>query len=184
MAKYRVWYGDEPTYKNVSSLAEALKFFKKNPNYDESNSGIEELVDNYWDEWLDEDDQNVHEHIYMYGGKSKHFRATGSNEEEEEEEIEEDLEELDEDLDEEEADLIDDDEELDDRLLDVIGGGRSGGGDEEDIDEAEIDEVDVDEDIEEELLGEEIDDVEEIDDLDEDLDEDFDEDELDEDDEK
>ena len=75
MAKYRVWYGDEPEYKKVSSLADALKYFRKHDELEEDESGIEELIDGEWDEWLDEDDQNVHEHLYMYGGKSAYLRS-------------------------------------------------------------------------------------------------------------
>lgn len=183
MAKYRVWYGDDPTYKNVTSLAEAIKFIKKKPDFDESNSGVEELVDNeYWDEWLDEDDQNVHEHLYMYGGKSKYLRAVV--EEEDDEEIDdEDID--DEDLDDEEEEDIDDeeteegvdsdDEDLDERLMDVIGGGRTGGGDSEESFDEDDEDLDDEEDIEDE----------EEEDLDDEDDDDFDDEDLDdEDDEK
>ena len=109
MAKFRVWYGDDPTYKKVSSLAEAIKFIKKNPDYDESNAGVEEKIDGEWDEWLDEDDQNVHEHLYMYGGKSKFLRV-------EEDEDDDDLDDDDEDLDEDE----DEDEDVEESDEDVV----------------------------------------------------------------
>ena len=145
MAKFRVWYGDEPTYKKVSSLTEAIKFIKKKPEFDESNSGIEEKIDDeYWDEWLDDDDQNVHEHLYMYGGKSKFLRSLEDDEDEDLDEDEEDLDEDDEDL-EDEEDAVE--EDLDDRLMDVIGGGRSPATEvEETFDDEDDEDLDDDED--------------------------------------
>ena len=158
MAKYRVWYGDDPTYKKVSSLAEAIKFIKKRPELDESNSGIEEETDvDFWDEWLDEDDQNVHEHLYMYGGKSKFLRVVDEDEDDLDDDDEEEDE--DDDIDDDEDEV---DEDLDERLMDVIGGGRSATQDAEDsFDDEEDDDLDDDED-----------------DLDDDLDDDEDEDEI------
>ena len=122
MARYRVWEGEEPygdddsgVLKTTSSIADAIKYLRKNSDLDEDNSGLQELIDGAWDEWLDEDDQNIHEHLYMYGGKSRFLR---SNEDEDEDEDEE----VDEDIDDDEEEVEDD---LDDRLMDVIGGGRS-----------------------------------------------------------
>lgn len=112
MAKYRVWYGDEPEYKKVSSLADALKYFRKHDELEEDESGIEELIDGEWDEWLDEDDQNVHEHLYMYGGKSAYLR---SDEDEDDDDFDDD-EEIDDDVDE------NDEGDMEDRLMNVIGG--------------------------------------------------------------
>ncbi|MCM8537790.1 MAG: hypothetical protein NE334_17745 [Lentisphaeraceae bacterium] len=122
MSKYRIWYGDEPEYKKASSLAEAIKFFRKNPDYDESDSGIEELMDGEWDEWLDEDDQNIHEHLYMYGGKSVYLKVA---EDEDDEDFDED--DLDDDLEDEEEEEVEEEEasddiDLEDRLMNVIGG--------------------------------------------------------------
>ena len=110
MAKYRVWYGDEPEYKKVSSLAEALKYFRKHDELEEDESGIEENIEGEWDEWLDEDDQNVHEHLYMYGGKSAYLRS--------------DDDEDDEDFDDDDVEEEDNNDEVDmeDRLMNVIGG--------------------------------------------------------------
>jgi len=143
MAKFRVWYGDDPTYKKVSSLTDAIKFIKKKPDFDESNSGIEEMIDgDYWDEWLDEDDQNVHEHLYMYGGKSKFLRSLDDEDEDLDEE--EDLDE-DEEVEDDEEDSVE--EDLDDRLMDVIGGGRSPSTEVgETFDDDEDDDLDDDED--------------------------------------
>ncbi|MCM8541299.1 MAG: hypothetical protein NE328_13590 [Lentisphaeraceae bacterium] len=163
MAKFRAWYGDDPTYKKVSSLAEAIKFIKKNPDFDESNSGVEEKIDGDWDEWLDEDDQNVHEHLYMYGGKSKFLKV-----DEDEDDDDEDLEDLDEDDEDEEVEEVEEveddvvDEDLDDRLLDVIGGGRAVT---KDVDEEiEVDDDDdlLDDDDDDDLEDEDLDDDEDV----------------------
>ena len=155
MAKFRVWYGDEPTYKKVSSLTEAIKFIKKKPDFDESNSGIEEKIDNdYWDEWLDEDDQNVHEHLYMYGGKSKYLKSL--DDEDEDEDLDEDEEVEDEEVEDDEEDAVE--EDLDDRLMDVIGGGRRAATEVEEAFEDGDDDLEDDED-------DDLDDLEEDDDL-------------------
>ena len=106
MAKFRAWYGNKPTIKNVSSLREAMKIILKNDDFDESNSGIEELIDSEWDEWLDEDDQNVHEHLFMYETRSKYLRDDDDFE--------------DDDFDDDDDDAGDDD--MEERLLNVIGG--------------------------------------------------------------
>jgi hypothetical protein len=169
MAKYRVWFGDEPDYKNVSSLAEAIKFIRKNRNFDESNSGIEELQDGEWDEWLDDDDQTIHEHLYMYGGKSKYLKSAPKVEEAEEEILldDDDDDDLDEDEDEEieDEELEVEEEDLDERLMDVIGGNTRGGGD-EDEEFVEDEEIEAEED--EDLEIEAVDDLDDLD-LDEDI---------------
>ena len=137
MAKYRVWTGDDPESEDVeilkttSSLADAIKFIRKREDeLDESNSGLQ-FYDGFWDEWLDDDDQNIHEHLYMYGGKSRFLRDIEDEDE-------------DDDFDDDEEEVEDD---LDDRLMDVIGGGRSTGGQQEEaaMDDAE-DEFDDDDD--------------------------------------
>ena len=143
MSQYKVWSGDDPDAEDLDflkitpSLSKAIKYIIKNEDLDESNSGIKHKVDGYWDEWLDEDDQNIHEHLYMYGGKSSLLKSS------------EDDDELDDDAVDDEDDSLE--EDLNDRLLDVIGGSqRSGSSDDEDEeDDEEDEEEDEDEDIEE-----------------------------------
>ena len=142
MAKYRVWSGEEPNsddgsgvLKSTSSISDAIKYIRKNSKLEEDNSGLQELISGSWDEWLDEDDQNIHEHLYMYGGASKLLKSS-----------EDDEEEVDEDLDDDEDEV---EEDLDDRLMNVIGGGRSKSQDPEDSeddDDEEASDDDADED--------------------------------------
>ena len=138
MAKYRVWYGDGPDYKKMSSLADAIKYFRKHSDLEEDESGIEENIDGEWDEWLDEDDQNVHEHLYMYGGKSAYLRVEEDEDEDDEFDDDEDVEE-DEDDDSDEGDM-------EDRLMNVIGGNARGKSSDEEVEEDEEESFDDDED--------------------------------------
>lgn len=142
MSKYRVWYDGDPEHTNFDSLAQALKYVRKTKVLDESNSGLEECVDGYWDEWMDSDDQEIHDHLYMYGGKSPYLKksaekpdpvrpsimdtvsfsredliASIEEEDDDEEENEEDA--YDEIIDPDEEVL--DEEGLDERLMNVIG---------------------------------------------------------------
>ena len=146
MAKYRVWYGDGPDYKKMSSLAEAIKYFRKHGDLEEDESGIEEFIDGEWDEWLDEDDQNVHEHLYMYGGKSAYLRSD-EDEEDDFDEDEEDVDEEDVDEDEDDSDEVD----MEDRLMNVIGGNtRPASTDDEEVsDEESFDDTDDEDDFDE-----------------------------------
>ena len=129
MSKYNVWTDDEAKAFTTSNLAKAIKFIIKNSDFDESNSGLEERVDGEWDEWLDDDDQNIHEHLYMYSGKSRFL-----NDEEDDED----------DIDDEEDDFIGDEDD-EDRLLSAIGGSNHHSDDDEDFSEDD-DELDDDED--------------------------------------
>ncbi|EDM26470.1 hypothetical protein LNTAR_05829 [Lentisphaera araneosa HTCC2155] len=143
MSKYRVWYDGDPEYTNFDSLAQALKYVRKTKALDESNSGLEECIDGYWDEWMDSDDQEIHDHLYMYGGKSPYLKKMSVEKSEpvrpsimdtvsfSREDLVASLEEEDDDDEENEEDaydeIIDPDEEvldeegLDERLMNVIG---------------------------------------------------------------
>ena len=143
MSKYRVWYDGDPEYTNFDSLAQALKYVRKTKALDESNSGLEECIDGYWDEWMDSDDQEIHDHLYMYGGKSPYLKKMSVEKSEpvrpsimdtvsfSREDLVASLEEDDDDEEENEEDaydeIIDPDEEvldeegLDERLMNVIG---------------------------------------------------------------
>ena len=134
MAKYRVWHGNGPKYKKISSLAEGIKFFRKNEQHTEDDSGIEQLFDGEWDEWLDEDDQNIHEHIYMYGSKSEYLRV---DEDDDDDGFDDD------------DDVEDDDRdagEVEDRLMNVIGGNTKVKTSDSDDDNDDDDDGDDDED--------------------------------------
>jgi len=109
-------------------LREAIKFILKNSNYDESNSGIEENIDGDWDEWLDDDDQNIHEHLFMYEARSKYLRADDDDD--------------DDDYDDDESVEDIEEDDMEERLLSVIGGNSrsshdDGGSDDFDDDEEE-----------------------------------------------
>lgn len=142
MDRYRVWFGDKPKYNYFATLAQSLKHIRKTKKLDESNSGLEENFDGEWDEWMDMDDQEVHDHLYMYGGKSPYLTKGGEpksepvrpsimdtvtfsreevpadSEDDDEEESEED--EYDEIIEPEESIELDE-EDLDERLMNVIG---------------------------------------------------------------
>ena len=60
MAKYRVWSGEEPcsddksgVLKSTSSISDAIKYIRKHSTLEEDSSGLQELLDGSWDEWLD-----------------------------------------------------------------------------------------------------------------------------------
>lgn len=90
MKKYRIWIGENPKYIEVKHLIEAAKIFRKYADeYNEGNSGLEIDHDGVWDEWLDPDDQNIHEHIYMYG-KEAGYVLEEDEEEDKEFEFDED----------------------------------------------------------------------------------------------
>ena len=176
MDRYRVWFGDEPKYNYFSSLAQALKHIRKTKKLDESNSGLEENFDGEWDEWMDSDDQEVHDHLYMYGGKSPYLSKGGEPKQEpvrpsimdtvtfsREELSAEDPDEDDEENEEDEYDEIIeteesielDEEDLDERLMNVIGVSpkvvvSTEGGEEVDFAEDDDEEEDEEDDFDEE----------------------------------
>ncbi|WDE96945.1 hypothetical protein PQO03_03090 [Lentisphaera profundi] len=141
MSKYRVWYDGEPEYTEFDTLAKALKYVRKTKVLDESNSGLEECTDGYWDEWMDSDDQEIHDHLYMYGGKSPYLKKSAVKSEPvrpsimdtvsfsredliaslEEDDEDEESEEDDEITDPEDEEEALDEESLDERLMNVIG---------------------------------------------------------------
>ena len=132
MAKFRIWHGDKPKYKKLSSLKEAVKVMLKTDAYDEDSSGLEQNYDGEWDEWLDEDDQNIHEHLFMYGSRSRYLRGD-----------DEDDDDFDDEYDEDGAETEDDD--MEERLMKVIGGNsrpKSNDVDDEDDDDDSGDEDD------------------------------------------
>lgn len=143
MSQYKVWSGDDPDaedldfLKTTPSLSKAIKYLIKNEDLDESNSGIKHKVDGYWDEWLDEDDQNIHEHLYMYGGKSSLLKSS-----EEEDDLDDDA------VDDEDDGL---EEELNDRLLDVIGGSQRSASSDDDDDIEDEDDDDIEDEDEEDI---------------------------------
>ena len=135
MSKFRVWYGDKPNRKKVSSLKEAIKFILKNSKFDESNSGIEQGLDGDWDEWLDDDDQNIHEHLFMYESRSKYLRDDDDDD--------------DYGFDDDSSESHDDDD-MEERLMKVIGGNSKVSKDDGDFDDD--DDADEEEDFDEELI--------------------------------
>ena len=159
MAKYRIWTEEDPEVLVTGSLAQAIKYIKKNSDLDESNSGLEELIDGDWDEWLDRDDQNVHDHLYMYGSRSEYLRKDEEVDEEDDSLFDDGYVEEGYSDDEDDADFDDDDDEEfedEDRLLNAIGGSvkNADGSDEEE---------DFSDDAEDEFGDEEEDDFDEED---------------------
>ena len=139
MSKFRIWFGDEPQYISVSSVGDAIRVIKKNMDkFPEGEAGLEYNEDGVWDEWLDEDDQGIHEHLYMYGKTSRFLRLDSEDEEEE----------YDEEYDDDDDDDIEDDD-INDRLLNVIGGGGSSNNEDFDDDD-EFEEEDDDDDFDDE----------------------------------
>ncbi len=145
-SNFRVWYDGDPEYTYFDSLAQALKHIRKTKVLDEDNSGLEECLDGIWDEWMDSDDQEIHDHLYMYGGKSPYLKKVKAadvdpirpsimdtvsftredmiasltdDEDEDEDEEENDEDNYDEIIDPEQEAL--DEESLDERLMNVIG---------------------------------------------------------------
>ena len=99
MEKFRLWHGDEPEYLEIGSISKAIVVIKKESHlFPEDKSGLQKYENGEWDEWLDEEDQNIHEHIFMFGNTSAFINVDLEDleddlEEEDEEEIFEDSEE-------------------------------------------------------------------------------------------
>ena len=153
MSKYKVWTDDDPEALRTTSLAKAIKYISKNADLDEGNSGLEEYISGEWDEWLDDDDQNIHEHLYMYPKKSPYLIDEDEIEEMSVADMTNPFDSLDddddEDFDDDDDDDLDDDddEEEEERLLGAIGGSNRGAAEEsfdEDLDDEEEEEDDFD----------------------------------------
>lgn len=117
--KFRLWQDNngDREYTPVNSVAKTILLVQKNEDiFLEEVSGLEVLENGMWDEWLDEEDQNIHEHIFMFGEASSFL-----------EDITDDIEDND----------SDEDEEIfleEDRLLSVLAeGSRGDDSDEEDF---------------------------------------------------
>jgi hypothetical protein len=157
--KFRVWFGpsEKPKYEYFATIAQAIKFVKKNASFDEANSGFEEKLDGEWDEWLDLDGQNIHEHLYMTDGKSEYLKegkksAKSADADDVEDEVieEDDDEEEEEEVEEEVEEDFVDEEAAEERLLTVLGGA----GKDDDDEVAEDEEVfgdDLEDDLEEDV---------------------------------
>ena len=74
MEKFRLWHGDEPKFVEVRSISEAMLMIRKNEKlFPEESSGLQQFENGVWDEWLDEEDQTIHEHMYMFNQSSRYL---------------------------------------------------------------------------------------------------------------
>ena len=92
MTRYRLWYGEKPQYIEVDSISEAILLLRKDEDkFPEESSGLEKFENGEWDEWLDTEDQNIHEHIFMFGKTSAFIKDLEDLEDLEDDHEEEDI---------------------------------------------------------------------------------------------